>query len=251
MVASERPFGYRQKFRPQAFLGDKAKRETLEAILRGAAPGGRPAMLFTGSHGMRFLSGDRRQQAAQGAIVCDDWTGVDSPPESAYCTGDNVKDANVFGMVHFLFNCYGCGWPRNDTYTQLLQNHPVISPEPMLARLPQALLAHKNGGALAVIGHVDRAWSSSYEGGALGPQTDGFRDVMESVMSGSRIGSATDHWNERWSQLTAALFDLTAKYKQQLVDRHTMEQAWIARDDARNYVVFGDPAVRLRPDLLK
>jgi hypothetical protein len=250
MVAPDNPFGAAEKFRTRGFIGDTARVGTLDAILRGKAEGGSPAMLFTGSHGMCFLSGDERQAAGQGAIVCEDWRGVDSPPESAYYTGKDAKNANVFGMVHFLFNCYGCGWPRKDTYTQMVENHPVISPEPMLAALPQALLGHKNGGALAVIGHVDRAWSTSYCSD-LGPQTDGFRDVMEGIMAGSRMGSATDTWNDRWSQLSAALLELTPKFTQGLVDRHTMKQAWIARDDARNYIVFGDPAVRLRPELLK
>ena len=42
-------------------------------------------MVFTGSHGMCFFSGDDRQDREQGAIVCGDWPGVDPPKRSQYC----------------------------------------------------------------------------------------------------------------------------------------------------------------------
>ncbi|MGO4155045.1 hypothetical protein [Cupriavidus sp. YAF13] len=66
-------------------------------------------------------------------------------------------------------------------------------------------------------------------------------------LRGERIGQATDRFNIRWAVLSAELADL-------LRDRSAgadvldadIALRWVARDDARNYVVLGDPAVRLR-----
>ena len=149
--ATKPAFGHDQKFRLQPFIGDPATRETLEQIWRGKT-GGRPAVLFTGSHGMAFESGDERQPKQQGAIVCDEWKGVDPPKRSSFCAGDDVPDdAGVQGMIHIMFNCYGGGWPKHDTFARHLKRLPLVAPEPAIARLPQALLGHPNGGALAVL----------------------------------------------------------------------------------------------------
>jgi hypothetical protein len=250
-TAVDDPFGADQEFRLDPFIGETAKCETLESILRGTSKGGRPAVLFTGSHGMRFLTGDVRQADSQGAIVCDDWKGVGSPAETAYLGANDLKNAHVHGLVHFMFNCYGCGWPQHDTYTRLLEHHPIISETDMLAKLPQALLSHPNGSALAVLGHVDRSWSCSYSS-KIGPQIEGFRGILNSIMAGDRIGYATDAWNSRWAQLSASLIDVVLpKFKQRLRTAKELQEAWIARDDARNYIVFGDPAVQLRTDVLQ
>jgi hypothetical protein len=247
----DKPFGAEANFRLDPYIAEAARRETLDAILRGTTPGGRPAVLFTGSHGMRFLANDVRQADAQGAIVCDEWKGVGPPEDTTYLGANNLKGAKVQGLVHFMFNCYGCGWPKNDTYTRLLEHHPIISKTDMLAKLPQALLSHPNGGALAVLGHVDRSWSCSYSS-KIGPQIEGFRGILDSIMAGDRIGLATDTWNSRWAQLSASLIDVVLpKFKMKLRTAKELQEAWIARDDARNYIVFGDPAVQLRTDLLK
>jgi hypothetical protein len=116
----------------------------------------------------------------------------------------------------------------------------------MMARLPQALLAHPDGGALAVLAHVDRAWAYSFRTGDKA-QTQGFRDVIGRLMRGERMGQATDQFNIRWAALSSDLSDVLDKIRLGLnVDPKRLANQWIARDDARNYVLFGDPAARLR-----
>ena len=61
------------------------------------------------------------------------------------------------GMVHFLCACYGGGYPEVDNFNRLEDSPKVIAAKPMISRLPQALLSHPNGGALAILAHVDRA----------------------------------------------------------------------------------------------
>jgi hypothetical protein len=108
-------------------------------------------------------------------------------------------------------------------------------------------------GALAVLGHIDRAWSYSFRSGRSVPQVQEFRDVMVRILNGERIGQATDQFNLRWAVLSAELAD--AQRLRSLDPRQVSEailaNRWVARNDARNYVLFGDPAVRLRVEAIK
>src|SRR5262249_9112880 len=117
------------------------------------------------------------------------------------------------------------------------------------ARLPQRMLA---SGALAIVAHIDRAWSYSFQVGRSAPQIQEFRDVMVRVMKGERIGQCTDQFNLRWTVLSAELAD--ALRQQQVLPGQVSDAAlanrWVARDDARNYVTLGDPAVRLRVECM-
>jgi hypothetical protein len=104
------------------------------------------------------------------------------------------------------------------------------------------------GGALAVLAHIDRAWTYSFQAGRSAPQTQEFREVMTRVMKGDRIGQCTDQFNLRWAVLSAELAD-TQRERQMLpgqVSDAVLANRWVARDDARNYLILGDPAVRLR-----
>ena len=74
---------------------------------------------------------------------------------------------------------------------------------------------------------------------------------MNRIMSGQRIGHATDRWNQRWAMLSTELAEALQRNANGFGDPDQLRNLWIARDDARNYVVFGDPAVRLRVADLK
>src|SRR4030095_4622017 len=63
------PVGQRQKFKLQPFFADDATKNGLARILRGDIPGGAPAVLFSGGHGMAFDVGAARTVEHQGALV--------------------------------------------------------------------------------------------------------------------------------------------------------------------------------------
>ena len=245
-TATMKPLGERQGFQMQPFLGEAATKANLKALLRGQASGGTPALLFTGSHGVAFATDDAGQRDRQGALLCDDWPGGPVGPDHYFAADDVPADARVSGLIHFLFACYGGGCPQFDTYSRLPDGTAKqIAAAAIVARLPQRLLAR---GALAVVAHIDRAWSYSFQVGRGAPQVQEFRDVLVRVMKGERIGACTDQFNLRWAVLSAELSDLLHQ-KEALpgqVSDAALANRWVARDDARNYLTLGDPAVRLR-----
>jgi len=168
-------------------------------VLRGT--NGTPALLFTGSHGIAFPEADevtRRNQ--QGALLSQEWSRGMVPTEDHYLTGAEVlQEANVTGMIHFLFACYGGGCPAVDNYDRGPDRKPVpLMAKPITARVPQAMLQK---GALAVLAHIDRAWSYGFQTMTGKGQYQGFRSVMDRILNGERIGQATDSFNQRRPEL--------------------------------------------------
>ena len=139
----------------------------LLAYLKGRQ-GPAPALLFSASHGMSFPAGDSRQLPHQGALLCQDWPGPKEHkgriPEDYYFSADDLTaDHNLLGMLAFFFACYGAGTPHmDDFYRKAFMERKAIAPHAFLSQLPQRMLTHSKGGALAVVGHVERAWGYSF-----------------------------------------------------------------------------------------
>ena len=74
--------------------------------------------------------------------------------------------------------------------------------------------------------------------------------MLERRLSGDRIGQATDIFNMRWSVLGADLQMLVEEHQVNEVPAPSLANRWVARDDARNYLILGDPAVRLRVEAM-
>jgi hypothetical protein len=248
-----RRIGERQKFGLQPLLGEDATKAALSALLQGKAGFGTPSLLFSGSHGMAFRENDRRQATDQGAIVCQDWSGYGAITEDEWFAAHDVpQDAKVHGMMHVLFACYGGGCPEFDNFDRMNSKPARIAPKPFFSRLPARLLSHPNGGALAVLAHIERAWTYSFQDDAGTSQVQGFRDVIGRLLRGERIGQATDAFNVRWAALSVQLSD--AEYGLRLgadIPLDRIGRMWIARDDARNFMILGDPACRIRTGDLK
>ena len=243
----ETPMWAHDGFGIEPLVGEAATKAALANVLRGDGSGA-PALLVSGSHGMQFEADDARQPACQGAIVCQDWDGYGSITEAHWFAASNVpSDANLAGMIHFFFACHGGGCSEFDNYDRLGDEPRRLAPAAFFSRLPQGLLAHPNGGALAVFAHIERAWSYSFQDDRSASQLNGFRDVLRALMRGERIGQATDAFNFKWASLSTALADAHVNLMRgEDISLTALGNLWIARDDARNFMILGDPAVRLK-----
>jgi len=238
----------------QRYLDGDATRQTLERLLGGGAA---PTLLYTGSHGMGFKPDDPRQRRHQGALLCQDWPGPrawDQPiGEDFYFSADHVRsDANLLGMIAFNFACFGGGTPQYDEFSkQAFDERKPIAPEAFVSGLHKKLLGLPRGGALACVGHVERAWGSSFlwdtgKRGAAEPQLAVFESALTALLEGMPVGAAMDYFNERYAELSSDLSSyLEAMEYSDGPDPYVLADAWTSHNDARGYAITGDPAVRL------
>jgi hypothetical protein len=229
-------------------LGEQATKAGLTELFNAEMA---PALLFTASHGMGFPNGHPLQFSDQGALLCQDWPGPKNWRQAIgkdfyFAADDLASDANLFGMLAFTFACYGAGTPRRDEFARKVNNPAQIAPKDFLANLPQKMLGHPGGGALAVVGHVERAWGYSFMWGQAGAQLTVFKSTLQGLFNGYPIGRALEDFNNRYAELATMLTNtmelIEFGYR---VDPAELTGTWTAHNDARNYVLVGDPAVRL------
>jgi hypothetical protein len=244
----DQPIGKAQGFELATFVGEgQATKTQLLELLRGKNGGA--SIIFTGSHGAEWSIQDPAiQRERQGALVTQEWSRGEALAPEHYLSGaDLTADVDLRGTMLFLFACFGGGCPATDSYYFTDAGEKVaLTPEPLIARLPQTMLAR---GALAVIAHIDRAFSYAFEDVMGTPQAQLLRTPLELLARGKRVGLASDPINLQWSTLAAQLgMALGGNAPGEAPKGPLIANLYIARDDARNYIVLGDPAARLRTE---
>jgi hypothetical protein len=236
-------------FRRRKIFGADATKNALAAAFSPPAQEKPPSFLFTASHGMGFPAGHPDQTAGQGALLCQDWPGFGAVrPDHYFSAADLAAKARVHGMISFHFACYGAGTPSHDRFIhEPGAPPPAIAPQSFIAALPKALLTHPAGGALACIGHVERAWGYSIVTSKAGAQLLPFENAIGRILKGEPVGLAMKDFYERYASLSVSLSSMLEEisFGASIGDAE-LTAAWIARNDAEGYLILGDPAVRLR-----
>lgn len=239
-----------------SLLADQASKANLKGILGGPRT---PALLFTASHAMSWAKGHPDQLPNQGALVTNDWPGPNRHrgpfPKDFYFSAQDVPvEGNLLGSIIFFFGDFIAGTPLENNFPFSGGDIAQLAERAFMASLPQKLLSHPQGGALAVVAHVDRAWTHSFleTGQAQSPEQrtsdiDPYRKLLSRLMQGSTAGLAMEDLNRRYSYFSTALADelVGVNFYNRTRDSMKLQQMMTQLIDARNYILIGDPAVRL------
>jgi hypothetical protein len=226
-----------------------ASKDELNIIMTS---GQRPSLLFTASHGLGFKQPDPGQPALDGALLTQEYVWQQSVDQAKwYSAQDLARGARLDGLIHFAFACFSAGTPKYDDYAAPDALAPVIAEHAFVAALPRQMLAQ---GALGFVGHIEQAWGYSFLSNQLaaGPQVgitplEAFRRALSRILAGKPIGFAMRDHYDRGVHLSSSLLEMIAfRQRNEPVSNVTLAQTWIERNDARAYMVLGDPAVRLQ-----
>lgn len=254
------------KARELAHVGEAAPLAASDLLGAAAAPP--PTLLFSISNGCGAPRDGWRsreeQHRMQGAMVL---------PGGERLTPDDVASRPFLpGGAWFYFACYGAGTPQRSAYhhwlsalkdlgvyggavDSVLRSLPGRDGRPFVGALPQAALANERG-PLAVMGHVDLAWTFSFQDTAVPGKyrTSRFMDVFKAIVDDRRIGTAYSRLQRFFTMASvdlSAMYDEDARRKAPLPPADAKARAlkkallWMLRQDLSAYVLLGDPAARL------
>jgi len=237
-------------WRISAAIGDEATKEHLGAMLNG---GDDAALLFAATHAVIVPDAHPLFDARHGALVCGDWAGP--PNANVIATGvspgpgmhasfgrDDLDPAGkgAPGRMAVLWSSFSAGFGP-------LELRPNAPQRPSVAALAQALLGAPSGGMLAVMGFVDRMLGfSSPRLAAVDRYREAVSRAIWMLLTGARVGSAAQNFDEAYAELSVALSAIHEKrrYGQEIAPAELVG-LWAATNDMRNIILLGDPAVRL------
>lgn len=247
-------------------LGNPDPRTALRDLLLDFARQPDPSLLFTMSHGAGRPKRDgwtshEDQRRRQGAMQLR---------EGLLLGGDLAERPFVPGGIWFMFACYSAGVPEQSAYyawleklaqlgqfdkaaATVLRGLPQPGGRPFIAALPQAVLQNREG-PLAFLGHIDLAWSYSYQdmdSGQAMSRPGKFIQVVSDLLHGYRVGVGM---SSLMRALAGAHAELATMYDASASGTTSASDAaiearrghlWMLRQDLQAYVLLGDPAVRL------
>jgi hypothetical protein len=245
-----------------ANLGDPNVPSPSEFLASVASPD--PTIMFSMSHGAGAPRAGwksyEEQRNRQGAM---------SFGREGKITGDDLnEDPFLPGGLWFMLACYGAGTPNSSAYRHWLEklkqagqfggqaqsvlaSLPREGEKPFIAALPQAVLANPSG-PLAVIAHIDLAWTYSFEERDTGKAVSRpgkFVETLRSALLGDRVGGS---FRALVKTLTLVNYQLTTSYDQAVQKGQTEASdgglsghLWMLRQDLSGYILLGDPAARL------
>lgn len=242
--------------------------------LLGLAAARQPSVLLSMSHGMgpprrrRWTPAEARRH--QGAMSFG--------AEGALAAEDLASAPFLPGGLWIYFACFGAGTPRTSAYhhwLEMLADQGMAELGPVnetlrgldegggfVSGLGKAALANPDG-PLAVLSHIDLAWSYSYEELRVGGAEDSrrvsgsnralnFFQLISKLVAGARAGAASLALKLRLGAVGA---ELNAHYdrckRAGEVEGATPEELlalgnlWMLHQDLLGFALLGDPAIRL------
>lgn len=252
------------KFAVEEVTETKATKDGVKAALSA----GSPAFVFSATHGAGRRAGEaeaidpRDVNGAWGCARADqgapanawDWLPAAELPPGAIAPG---------GVV-FQFACFGYGTTDRTSFAAWLGNPNVIEvTEPFVAAIPQRLLANPEG-PVGYVGHVDYALAHGFVDPYGPPPPSGVHPravpfltmIAKSVVELAPLGFALLDLHAFAAALASNLTSTFDALAQQGVrpadlpatDKDLLIDKVIRRNDAMHFLLFGDPAARVRID---
>ncbi len=224
----------------KTIVGPPADKKRLERLMGGADT---PALLFTSGHGLAASRDASRRSREQGSLICSDWDGPGTRLHRSHYFGpeDVGPDADYRGSILFHFACFTAGTPEYCGFAGPDKSRRLHE-KPFVAPLSCRMLAHKSG-PLAIIGHVDQAFQYSFLWDNRVHEISHFAATFHKLATGYPVGAAMEPFNRRFAQVGSKIL---GEMMSRGPDPKFRLQYWMGYNDARNYLVLGDPAVRLQ-----
>lgn len=248
----------RLKISTHLLAGDEATKTNFVTALRDRSP----ALVYSASHGLAALRRPVEDQMRYNGALCCQTPGHPRPRE--IFSADDVPLDRPFmeGAVFFQFACLGYGTPASSDFHHWVPDYPnQFSGREFVSAMPKRLLSHPRG-PLAYVGHLDIALLHGFSDpkdpqgtGRWGARMSAFVGTVNKILGVKPYGMALQDINDRFNTANFAItntydrqrrgtFQWNEQNEMRLVDN------WLVRTDAQNYMILGDPAVRLRlPDL--
>ena len=236
-------------------MGEDATKENLLKSLKGS----KAALVYTASHGIGVPNKDLGlQKQFNGAICCQEKEEEDI--ENWLFTADDIppkEEPFLEGAVFFEFACFGYGTPAESDYEHWFGSPKLNAKEDFVAALPKRLIAHPKG-PLAFIGHTDSAWLHGFDDpnnpeniDRWNPRIVPFKTAVETLLKAQTVGLSMSDMNKRFNLGNALLTNAYDRLQKGRINEtpefwKLLVDTFITRSDAQNYMIFGDPAVRLR-----
>ena len=224
-----------------------------------------PSILFTLSHGLGPPRGgwasSEMRRLLQGALAFGP-----EEPLTAECV---AQGPFLPSGAWFFLACLSAGTPARSAYrpwlvrlkasgeyagrvADVVSALPAHGEAPFIAALPRAALSNPEG-PLAIIGHLDLAWTYSFQDPYGARRSQRFVELIRQLWTGRRVGVATKALLRHAAETEAELLGL-AQIEVEVGEREPPPpeavhrgHLWMARHDLVGYVLLGDPAVRVAP----
>lgn len=233
-------------------------KDATKANLLNLLEAGKPALVYTASHGLGAMQEPAEIQRRYNGAICCQHTG-DLTLDALFSADDVPLDQPFLeGAVFFQFACFGYGTPAQSDYAHWLTGVPEqYTDADFVAALPKKLLAHPRG-PIAFIGHLDTAFLHGFTDAEAPHILDRwhtrvapFKSAVDQLLNVQPSGLAMHDMNTRYNACNALItdtYDRQQRGRLQWNDRLKARflDTWIMRSDAQNYMIFGDPAAHLR-----
>ena len=230
------------------YFGERANKANLKNLIGGEQA---TSLLVSLSHGLmqerHIKANDKGMKIHQGSLVCAEWPGEHHSMDTTHMLRPHDLDTSLHpkGLIWINFSCFSGGTPIREDIAPG-KDRILLAEKPFVNGLAQRLLGHENGGALAVVGHVERLWLHSFREVEGQSHFEAHQSMIDALLDDYPVGAALEHINQRYAELATDMVNLLEELEWgEDIDSSQLATSWCAHNDARGYVVFGDPAVRL------